>query len=335
MEYITHILIVVLTVNSLWRFGNALSPVKNGDNVVFCSDPGTPLDGRRDDQLTSFAPGMKVYFWCDFTYKLVGPQSRTCLVNGSWSGIQPACEKYMCDELDALPPPNGKRIGQSFTIGSELKFKCPSSYKLIGQKILTCLPDGQWSSLPPNCEHRCTKVQCGLGKICNMRNRVPRCECRSNMDCTSKWDPVCGSDGVSYNNECIMKATACRKKRDVKTIVHDKCLPGDRCSIVPISKCRAAFDVHFYNVTSGKCQRMIAGGCHPSGWNGFFTKDNCQNYCKQDVCALKPEPGPCDSKVKRWYFDAKKQTCRIFKYGGCFGNPNNFRSLNDCEKRCY
>lgn len=46
------------------------------------------------------------------------------------------------------------------------------------------------------------------------------------MECTSKWDPVCGSDGVSYNNECIMKATACRKKRDVRTIVHDKCLPG-------------------------------------------------------------------------------------------------------------
>ena len=58
---------------------------------------------------------------------------------------------------------------------------------------------------------------------------------------------------------------------------------GDRCSIFPISKCRAAFDVYFYNVSAGKCQHMIAGGCHPSGWNGFFLENDCKNYCERGM----------------------------------------------------
>ena len=58
----------------------------------------------------------------------------------------------MCDELDARPPKNGKRIGEHFTIGSEVKFRCSSLYTLIGEDVLACLPNGQWSSRPPTCE---------------------------------------------------------------------------------------------------------------------------------------------------------------------------------------
>ena len=60
--------------------------------------------------------------------------------------------EYMCDELDAWPPKNGKRIGEDFTIGGKVKFRCSSLYTLIGQEVLTCLPDGHWSSTPPTCE---------------------------------------------------------------------------------------------------------------------------------------------------------------------------------------
>ena len=62
--------------------------------------------------------------------------------------------EYMCDELDALPPKNGKRIGEDFTIGGKLQFKCQSKYTLVGPGMLTCLSSGQWSASVPKCERK-------------------------------------------------------------------------------------------------------------------------------------------------------------------------------------
>mgnify|MGYP002804202166 CR=1 FL=1 len=334
MKYALHSVMLMLVISALWSVGNGLSPRGNDSAVIYCAHPGTPLNGQRGDRLNSFPPGITVKYYCDFTFQLVGPQNRTCLADGSWSSELPLCKKYMCDELDAWPPKNGKRIAVAFTIGSEVKFRCSSLYTLIGQDVLTCLPNGQWSSKPPTCEHRCKQVRCDGGMICKMRNLKPTCVCRTNMECSSLWSPVCGSDGETYNNECIMKATACRMNKNIRVITRNKCLPGDRCSIVPSSYCRAAFRVYFYNSDVNKCQRMIAGGCHPSGWNGFFVKEDCKNYCEKETCALKPDRGPCDLKITRWYYNAHTRSCETFEYGGCFGNSNNYRTLEDCKTSC-
>lgn len=53
-----------------------------------------------------------------------------------------------------------------------------------------------------------------------------------------------------------------------------------------------------------------------------------------DVCALEKDPGPCSGTVLRWFYDAKRQMCKQFVYGGCKGNANRFRSLAACEQRC-
>ncbi|XP_028411079.1 four-domain proteases inhibitor-like [Dendronephthya gigantea] len=333
MDYTIRIVVIIALVNSLWCacVSNAFNPRGNS-----CPDPGTPDNGRRGEKITVFHTGQTVSYFCHSTYQLVGPQIRLCQANGSWTGYKPSCEKYMCDNLDALPPMHGKRIGKNFTIGNKLEFKCYSHYKLIGENVITCLPDGKWSARPPKCEHLCdpNQMSCDEGMICKMRNLRPTCVCRSNMECSSRWDPVCGNDGISYNNKCIMNATACRLRKDIRIVHDDRCLPGDRCSIFPTSNCRAAFNVFFYNVTARSCQRVIVGGCHPSGWNGFFYKNDCKNFCERDVCALNPEKGACNSMTTRWYYDLRLKKCKTFKYGGCFGNPNNFRTMDDCMMRC-
>jgi len=35
-----------------------------------------------------------------------------------------------------------------------------------------------------------------------------------------------------------------------------------------------------------------------------------------------------------WYFNSVDGTCGRFYYGGCHGNGNRFKSLEECEAAC-
>ena len=52
------------------------------------------------------------------------------------------------------------------------------------------------------------------------------------------------------------------------------------------------------------------------------------------VCELQPLPGPCGARYIRWYFNKHAHECAYFRYGGCQGNQNNFKSKADCESAC-
>ena len=53
-----------------------------------------------------------------------------------------------------------------------------------------------------------------------------------------------------------------------------------------------------------------------------------------EVCRLREEPGPCRAAFPRFFFDTNTGQCRLFIYGGCQGNKNNFRSLQACRMKC-
>jgi hypothetical protein len=49
---------------------------------------------------------------------------------------------------------------------------------------------------------------------------------------------------------------------------------------------------------------------------------------------LLKEPGKCDKKLERFYFDQKLKACLFFIYSGCEGNANNFETLEECKTAC-
>jgi len=53
-----------------------------------------------------------------------------------------------------------------------------------------------------------------------------------------------------------------------------------------------------------------------------------------DICSLQPVTGPCKAAFPRWFYDTKTGKCSQFIYGGCDGNRNNFRTKEECEKKC-
>ncbi|XP_067323241.1 chelonianin-like [Anolis sagrei] len=53
-----------------------------------------------------------------------------------------------------------------------------------------------------------------------------------------------------------------------------------------------------------------------------------------DVCSLPKDAGPCDAAHPRWCYNWAGRRCEKFTYGGCGGNGNNFRTLEECQGSC-
>jgi len=64
------------------------------------------------------------------------------------------------------------------------------------------------------------------------------------------------------------------------------------------------------------------------------SEDRDDDRNEASVCALPPDPGPCDDVILRWYFNVDTGICEPFGYGGCEGNENNFETLVACQFAC-
>ncbi|XP_049733524.1 agrin isoform X1 [Elephas maximus indicus] len=70
----------------------------------------------------------------------------------------------------------------------------------------------------------CLGVQCPFGATCAVKNGEAACECP--QACPGIYDPVCGSDGITYGSTCELAATACALGRETHVARRGPC---DRC----------------------------------------------------------------------------------------------------------
>ena len=96
------------------------------------------------------------------------------------------------------------------------------------------------------CVDPCDGVECSVGQVCQVDDddRRPVCRCGGTgpgidpgIDprggtgpgglCPMAYLPVCASDGHTYSNECLMRVSACQRRRtDVRPIFRDECSAG-------------------------------------------------------------------------------------------------------------
>ncbi|XP_078061705.1 complement factor B-like [Mustelus asterias] len=102
----------------------------------------------------SYSAGDSVSYECADGYKLLGSESRTCLINGRWNGTTAVCE----DGLDTCPnpgiPAGSVKSGTNYGTDDKVRYICLDNLVLIGSKERICQETGEWSGSEPTCQHK-------------------------------------------------------------------------------------------------------------------------------------------------------------------------------------
>jgi len=121
-----------------------------------------------------------------------------------------------------------------------------------------------------------------------------------------------------------------------------------------VGRCKASFPRFYFDKDTKLCKPFNYGGCMGNG-NNFADQTSCEQVCskhlgqndriprqetrlrptpKNEICKLAMDAGPCFALMPRFYFNFDTRRCEEFLYGGCKGNANNFKSMQECISGC-
>ncbi|XP_060914531.1 agrin isoform X8 [Labrus mixtus] len=126
---------------------------------------------------------------------------------------------------------------------------CSCKTGVKGMKCNVC-PDGSKMGMNgcdqgPEAPTSCEELVCNFGSSCIELNGQAHCECPS-PDCDEKdKTKVCGSDGVTYADQCQLRTIACRQDKDITVQHFGQCTeiisePADRPTPNPPATTAAA-----------------------------------------------------------------------------------------------
>jgi hypothetical protein len=120
--------------------------------LVRCPLPVDPTNGGV--KVTSLEVGGTATYSCTTGYGPPNPPTRTCLAEGTWSGVAPTCDLVDCHAPPAIS--HGNVSAAVTTYGAAADYSCVSGYTLSGVTQRQCQADGTWSGVAPTC----TLVDC-------------------------------------------------------------------------------------------------------------------------------------------------------------------------------
>jgi hypothetical protein len=119
-----------------------------------CPKPESISNGVYENGKGYYLPGNTLHIRCEYGYAIEGKSTRTCRIDGTWSGPAPKCQLIKCSTLS--PIANGKLNMTDNIVGSLAEYQCDEGYELQGTATRECAEDHSWRGDIPSC----VRIQC-------------------------------------------------------------------------------------------------------------------------------------------------------------------------------
>ncbi|KAM7099387.1 agrin isoform 1-T1 [Molossus nigricans] len=143
----------------------------------------------------------------------------------------------------------------------------------------------------------CQGALSDLSRICRVNPRTRRPEMLLQPEsCPPRHEPVCGDDGVTYNNECVMGRTGAARGILLQKVRSGQCQPRDQCP----DTCRFnAVCLSRRGRPRCSCDRVVCDGAYRPvcAKDGRTYDSECrrqQAECRQQRAIPARHRGPCD-----------------------------------------
>ncbi|XP_037334758.2 agrin isoform X4 [Pungitius pungitius] len=133
------------------------------------------------------------------------------------------------------------------------------------------------------CDEAC--ANCSFGAICDAQSG--QCVCAT--ECVESHQPVCGSDGSTYNSECELHVRACKQQTDLRVVSQGEC-----------KTCGSTVCAWGAICVKNKCECQQCSGeglALVCGSDGVTYKNECElrtSSCMQKTQIDVAKPGSCD-----------------------------------------
>ncbi|XP_034447565.1 agrin isoform X9 [Hippoglossus hippoglossus] len=172
------------------------------------------------------------------------------------------------ENMSGCTPCNCDATGSVRDDCEQMSGLCSCKTGVKGMKCNVC-PDGSKMGMNgcdkgPEAPTSCEELVCSFGASCIEVNDQAHCECPS-PDCDEKnKSKVCGSDGVTYADQCQLRTIACRQDKDITVQHFGQCTGSTLASTtVPAPEERSSCD----NTEFGCCPDGRTPSNTPEGAN--------------------------------------------------------------------